>query len=48
MQLINGTVYVSASAPTTPGLAPTVVSLTLNPNCATLDVAPVHLQCTSH
>jgi hypothetical protein len=41
MQLINGTVYVSASAPTTPGVAPTVVSLTLNSNGTTFDVAPV-------
>jgi hypothetical protein len=41
MQLINGVVYVTASAPATPGLAPTVVSLTLNPNGTTFDVAPV-------
>jgi len=41
MQLINGVVYVTASNPTTPGLAPTVVSLTLNPNGQTFDVAPV-------
>lgn len=42
MQLINGVVYVSASAPTTPGTAaPTVVSLTLNANGTTFDVAPV-------
>jgi hypothetical protein len=41
MQLINGVVYVSASNPTTPGVAPTVVSLTLNPNGTTFDVAPV-------
>ncbi len=41
MQLINGVVYVSASAPSTPGTAPTVVSLTLNPNGTTFDVAPV-------
>jgi hypothetical protein len=41
MQLINGVVYVTASAPTTPGVAPTVVSLTLNPNGTTFDVAPV-------
>ncbi|MGH8778029.1 hypothetical protein [Paraburkholderia sp.] len=41
MQLINGVVYVSASAPTTPGAAPTVVSLTLNANGSTFDVAPV-------
>ena len=31
MQLMNGVVYVSASNPSTPGAAPTVVSLTLNP-----------------
>jgi len=45
MQLINGVVYVSASNPTIPpvipGAAPTVVSLTLNPNGTTFDVAPV-------
>ena len=41
MRLINGVVYVSASNPTTPGVAPTVVSLTLNPNGTTFDVAPV-------
>jgi len=45
MQLINGVLYVSASNPTippvTPGAAPTVVSLTLNPNGTTFDVAPV-------
>ncbi|EEA01224.1 hypothetical protein BH160DRAFT_3476 [Burkholderia sp. H160] len=42
MQLINGVVYVSASNPTTPGTsAPTVVSLTLNSNGTTFDVAPV-------
>ncbi len=42
MQLLNGVVYVSASNPTTPGAAaPTVVSLTLNPNGTTFDVAPV-------
>ncbi len=42
MQLINGVVYVSASAPTTAGTpAPTVVSLTLNANGTTFDVAPV-------
>jgi hypothetical protein len=41
MQLINGVVYVSASNPSTPGAAPTVVSLTLNPNGTTFDVAPV-------
>jgi|HubBroStandDraft_4_1064222.scaffolds.fasta_scaffold00214_25 hypothetical protein len=42
MQLINGVVYVSASNPSTPGgPAPTVVSLTLNPNGTTFDVAPV-------
>jgi hypothetical protein len=45
MQLINGVVYVTASnptiPPTIPGLAPTVVSLTLNPNGVTFDVAPV-------
>jgi hypothetical protein len=41
MQLINGVVYVSASNPTVPGVAPTVVSLTLNPNGTTFDVAPV-------
>lgn len=46
MQFINGVVYVSASNPTTscPGiqpLAPSVVSLTLNANGTTFDVAPV-------
>lgn len=41
MQLINGVVYVTASNPATPGAAPTVVSLTLNPNGTTFDVAPV-------
>jgi hypothetical protein len=42
MQLINGVVYVSASNPTTPGAAPpTIVSLTLNANGTTFDVAPV-------
>jgi len=41
MQLINGIIYVSASNPTIPGLAPTVVSLTLNSNGTTFDVAPV-------
>jgi hypothetical protein len=41
MQLLNGIVYASASNPTTPGTAaPTVVSLTLNPN-GMFDVAPV-------
>lgn len=41
MQLINGVVYVTASNPATPGTAPTVVALTLNPNGITFDVAPV-------
>ncbi len=41
MQLIGGVVYVSASNPTTPGVAPTVVALTLNANGTTFDVAPV-------
>src|ERR1700732_2685262 len=41
MQLLNGVIYVSASNPNTPGVAPTVVSLTLNPNGTTFDVAPV-------
>lgn len=41
MQLINGVVYVSASAPTTPGVGPTVVALTLNANGSTFDVTPV-------
>ncbi len=41
MALINGVVYVTASNPTVPGVAPTVVSLTLNPNGTTFDVAPV-------
>lgn len=41
LQLLNGVVYVSASNPTTPGVAPTVVSLTLNSNGTTFDVAPV-------
>jgi hypothetical protein len=42
MQLINDVVYVSASNPSNPGTAPpTVVSLTLNANGTTFDVAPV-------
>jgi hypothetical protein len=41
MQLIGGVVYVSASAPTTPGTGPTVVRLSLNPNGTTFDVATV-------
>lgn len=41
MQLINGVVYVSASAPATPGVGPTVVALTLNPNGSTFDVTSV-------
>ena len=41
MQLINGVVYASASNPSTPGAAPTVDSVTLNPNGTTFDVAPV-------
>jgi hypothetical protein len=42
MQLINGVVYASASNPSTPGAPPpTLVSLTLNPNGTTFDVAPV-------
>jgi hypothetical protein len=41
MQLINGVVYVTASNPSTPGVAPTVVSVTLNANGTTFDVAPV-------
>jgi len=41
MQLIKGVVYVSASNPTVPGAAPTVVSLTLNSNGTTFDVAPI-------
>lgn len=42
MQLINGVVYVSASNPSNPGTPPpTVVSLTLNANGTTFDVAPV-------
>jgi hypothetical protein len=41
MQLLNGIVYVSASNPSTPGATPTVVSLTLNANGTTFDVAPV-------
>jgi len=41
MQFLNGNIYVSASNPTNPGVAPTVVSLTLNPNGTTFDVAPV-------
>ena len=40
-KLINGVVYVSASNPTVPEVAPSVVSLTLNPNGTTFDVAPV-------
>jgi hypothetical protein len=41
MQLLNGVVYVSASAPATTGVGPTVVTLTLNANGTTFDVAPV-------
>jgi len=41
MQLIGGKVYVSASNPTTPGAAPTVVTMTLNANGTTFDVAQV-------
>jgi len=41
MQFINGVVYVTASNPAVPGVAPTVVSLNLNPNGTTFDVAPV-------
>ena len=41
MQLLHGVIYVSASNPTTPGAAPTLVSLTLNSNGTTFDVAPV-------
>ena len=41
MQLINGVVYVTASNPAAPGVAPTVVSLTLNKNGTTFDVTPV-------
>ncbi len=41
MQLIGGVVYVTASNPTTPGVAATVVALTLNANGTTFDVAPV-------
>jgi hypothetical protein len=42
MRLINGIVYASASNPMTAGAPPpTVVSLTLNPNGTTFDVAPV-------
>lgn len=42
MQLINGVVYASASNPSTPGAPPpTLVSLTLNANGTTFDVAPV-------
>ena len=41
LRLINGVVYLSASNPSNPGgPAPTVVSMTLNPN-GTFDVAPV-------
>jgi hypothetical protein len=42
IRLINGVIYASASNPTAPGTPPpTVVSLTLNPNGTTFDVAPV-------
>ncbi len=41
MQLVNGAVYASASNPTTPGVAPTVVTLSLNANGTTFDVASV-------
>ena len=41
MQLLNGVVYVSASAPTTPGVGPTIDALTLNANGSTFDVTPV-------
>jgi hypothetical protein len=41
MVMINNVVYVTASNPTVAGVAPTVVSLTLNPNGVTFDVAPV-------
>lgn len=41
MQLLNGVVYASASAPTTPGVGPTVVTVALNTNGKTFDVAPV-------
>jgi len=43
MVMISGVVYVTASNPTTPlaNTGPTVVSLTLNPNGVTFDVAPV-------
>lgn len=45
MQLLNGVVYVSASNPTPPPpppvVAPTLVSLSLNANGTTFDVAPV-------
>ena len=41
LQLLFGTIYVSASNPTTPGLAPTLVSLALNSNGSTFDVFPV-------
>lgn len=41
LRLINGVIYVTASNPSTPGAAPTVVSLTLNANGTTFDVAPV-------
>jgi hypothetical protein len=40
MLLLNGVVYVSASNPSTPGVAPTLVTLTLNANGTTFDVAP--------
>lgn len=40
-QLINGVVYVTASNPSVPGTAPSVVALTLNANGTTFDVAPV-------
>jgi hypothetical protein len=41
LQLLNGVVYVTASAPAVTGAAPTVVALTLNPNGTTFDVSPV-------
>ncbi len=41
LQLLNGVVYVTASAPAVTGAAPTVVALTFNPNGTTFDVSPV-------
>ena len=41
LQLLNGVVYVTASAPAVTGAAPTVDILTINANGTTFDVSPV-------